>query len=431
MATNAHLRRMFSVMALRKLFIFISIVFVQTSFAADTTKVLFIGNSITYFNAMPETFEAIANERGNPTKVTVYAPGGTGFVHHVEDPEVYAHFEMDAWDFIVLQPGSNESPGYSFPIEETLDRARVMLDSIQANNSCAQVLFYEISYGVWGASEEDLATYNETMGLIRANLTLMADSTSRYFAPAGESMRAAWNADPSTLLWGSTGDIHPNTLGSYLIACTFYATIFQKPTLGTTYYATLTEEEALKYQEIADTTVLDAMESWRINTYNSHPSANVSISNDTLYYENTSVNMDSVYWDFGDGNFSFESAGSHHYSEELEEVTVKLIAYWGSCVDTLCYFLHLDTSVGEDKLEWGENDLFSVYPNPGNNTLNIRLAKEIPNCFVQFYNQFGALAYSSEGLTIDVSNLPSGIYYLRLVSQDGSIASQQVRWFKE
>lgn len=422
---------MSSVMALRHLFILISIVFVQASFAADTTKVLFIGNSITYFNAMPETFEAIANERGNPTKVTVYAPGGTGFVHHVEDPEVYAHFAMEAWDYIVLQPGSNESPGYSFPIEETLDRAHIMLDSIEAVNSCARVLFYEISYGVWGASEEDLETYNETMGLIRANLTLMADSTSHYFAPAGESMRAAWNADQSTLLWGGTGDIHPNTLGSYLIACTFYATIFQKPTLGSSHYATLTEEEAVKYQEIADTTVLNAMESWRINTYNSHPSANVSISSDTLYYENTSVNMDSAYWDFGDGNFSFESAGSNHYSEELEEVTVKLITYWGSCVDTLCYPLHIDASVGVDKLVWGQDDLFSVYPNPGNDILNIRLAKEIPNYTIQFYNQLGALVYSTAEPTINVSSLPSGIYFLRLVSQDGSIASQQVRWIKK
>jgi len=31
--------------------------------AQDTTKVLFIGNSITYYNNMPQTFEAIANDK--------------------------------------------------------------------------------------------------------------------------------------------------------------------------------------------------------------------------------------------------------------------------------------------------------------------------------------------------------------------------------
>jgi len=66
-----------------------------SSNAQDTTKVLFIGNSITYFNNMPQTFESIANSKGDPTEVTIYAPGGTGFINHVNDPNVFNYFQQE------------------------------------------------------------------------------------------------------------------------------------------------------------------------------------------------------------------------------------------------------------------------------------------------------------------------------------------------
>lgn len=49
--------------------------------AQNIKNILFIGNSITYFNNMPQTFESIANDKGDAASVTVYAPGGTGFIN--------------------------------------------------------------------------------------------------------------------------------------------------------------------------------------------------------------------------------------------------------------------------------------------------------------------------------------------------------------
>ncbi len=79
---------------------------------------------------MPQTFESIANSKGDPTEVTVYAPGGTGFINHVIDQNVYNLFHAGSWDYVVLQPGSNESPGYSEPIDATLSRAKTLKDFI-------------------------------------------------------------------------------------------------------------------------------------------------------------------------------------------------------------------------------------------------------------------------------------------------------------
>lgn len=71
------------------------------------------------------------------------------------------------------------------------------------------------------------------MDLIRTNLDDLSDSTKLFFAPAGEAIRTAWNISQTEMLWGGNEDIHPNDKGSYIIACTFYASIFQKKSLGT------------------------------------------------------------------------------------------------------------------------------------------------------------------------------------------------------
>ena len=301
--------------------------------AQDTTRVLFIGNSLTYFNNMPQTFEAIANSKGDPTIVTMHAPGGTGFSHHITNPTVFNYFRQGNWDYIVLQPGSNESPGYSEPINSTLTRARILKDSINLYNPCAKVLYYEISYGVWGNTEANLTSYNNTMDLIRTNLEYLADSTKSYFAPAGEVIRKAWNTDQSIMLWGGVGDIHPNSIGSYMIACTFYSTIYQKNSFGTNITTSLTPTEASYYQQLADSIVLNHFSDWRINTYNSFTDFNYTINQSNVTFTSTSENIDSLHWNFGDGNFSNSTPSNHTYNQS-NDYTVTLSTYKDGCLDT-------------------------------------------------------------------------------------------------
>ena len=71
-------------------------------------KILFIGNSITYFNDMPNLFKEISNSKGKNVIVDSHTPGGTGFVDHVDNPTVYGLFKNNTWDAVVLQPGSGE-----------------------------------------------------------------------------------------------------------------------------------------------------------------------------------------------------------------------------------------------------------------------------------------------------------------------------------
>lgn len=392
----------------------------------DTTNVLFIGNSITYFNDMPQVFEDIANSKNDTTAVTVYAPGGTGFIHHVNDVNVYNHFKTGNWDYVVLQPGSNESPGYSEPIDMTLLRSRQLKDSILYYNPCAKIVFYEISYGVWGSTTDNLIQYNETMDLIKQNLTLLADSTEQCFAPAGEALKTAWNDDQSVMLWGGNGDIHPNAKGSYITACAFYSTIFKKPSLGTQVLGGLSYQEANAYQVLADTTVLNHLQDWRIGTYDLIPGFSYTTNGiDIVNFFDNSLNADSVSWDFGDGTTSNLLNPIHTYYS-IGGYDIIHTAYKNGCAKDTMHSLVVEML----SLNELTDDLnYLVYPNPSEGIFSIKLPISNEQYKVKIITTSGVVIVQNElsnesYFEIDLSDQPKGLYYINVTSNGSSVTQK-------
>ena len=306
---------------------------------AQKKKVLFIGNSITYFNNMPFTFEAIANSKGDSVEVVQYAPGGTGFVNHVADPNVYAHFKQENWDFVILQPGSNESPGFSYAISETITRGKQLQDSIYKYSPCAKIVIYEIAYGIVDSTQASFTQFLQRQALIKNNITEMADSLNVMFAPVGESFLTSMNTNSSHFLWGNYFDIHPNAKGSYLAACTFYATLFNKPSLGTPELAFLSNSDALYLQGIADQVTLTTPSDWRIGTYNLTVDFQFlhDVQDSTkIQFTSLAQNYDSLYWNFGDQTHSTLYDPLKDYTNGVSEVfDVYHVGYKNGCSDTV------------------------------------------------------------------------------------------------
>ncbi len=397
------------------LFLFIILINSIIVYAQDTTNVLFIGNSITYFNNMPQTFEDMANDRGDATSVTVYAPGGTGFINHVNDPNVYNKFRQGIWDFVVLQPGSNESPGYSETREQTLMRLKILKDSIMKYNPCAKILLYEISYGVWGNTAANLMTYNNTMDLIRSNCEYWADSTQIFFAPAGESIRTAWNNDSSNMLWVGTGNVHPNAKGSYIIACSLYAAIYQKNSTGTSVISSLTQSEASEYQQLADSIVLNHLSDWRINTYYQFTDFTYDINEQTVSFNSISQNIDSLIWHFGDNTTSVTPITNHTYGQ-AGAYTVLLTTYKETCIETVSKEININAT-GTQVILAPFSPL--VYPNPFTNRLYIKVTDTGSIENIRIYNLMGQdctnlvlINANNSNIEINTSKLPGGGYII-------------------
>jgi hypothetical protein len=64
------------------------------------------------------------------------------------------------------------------------------------------------------------------------------------------------------------------------------------------------------------------------------------------------------------------------------------------------------------------NDFVQVFPNPANNTINLRFNSNIVNLQTELINSSGQIIYKGLANTIDVSSFSTGIYFLKIDADD-------------
>ena len=226
-------------------------------------RVLFVGNSLTYYNDMPQLFAGIANDKGYRVEVDSYTVGGTGLAEMLASGEVLRLIESDRWDKLVLQPGTGESSGGSIHTDSSAWVVRRLVDALHAVNPYAKVCLYEISNGVTpGDGSGDYDYYLYTQQRILDTVTKIARLAEIPLAPAGECFREHYATRHDLMLHSVFNDIHPNLAGSYLVACAIFETLYEVPVVPCGYYGNLDQEQAEYLQQIADTVVLPNRERW-------------------------------------------------------------------------------------------------------------------------------------------------------------------------
>ena len=182
--------------------------------APQEMRVLFIGNSLTYWNDLPAIVQAMgkAGKRSKLKVATVAYPD-----HSLEDHwnrgEALRAIKENKWDWIVLQQG----PSASVEGRASLLRyASMFVDQIRAVGS------QPVLFSVWpnriraGDMERSIESY-----------TLAAKQTNALLIPAGRAWQIAWQLDPKLNLYDADG-LHPGKEGSYLAALVFYKTFFSQ-----------------------------------------------------------------------------------------------------------------------------------------------------------------------------------------------------------
>lgn len=174
-------------------------------------KVLFIGNSHTYFNDMPYIFKLICQENNIDVDVTMLAHGYKGLDFHKKEPEVRFNILYGGYDYIVLQDlqgGFDEKS-----LNSSVDTIKTYIDKTDSKL---------VLYMPWTIKSE--REKQQQMADAYINL---AKRLSVLVAPVG-------------LVWWEFKDIHPeielyfkddkhaSQIGSTLVAYTIYRTIFNK-----------------------------------------------------------------------------------------------------------------------------------------------------------------------------------------------------------
>lgn len=394
----------------------LSLVVLYMSFYAtsQTKTVLFIGNSYTAVNDLPNLVYNIALANGDTIYYEANTPGGSYFNAHKTNPTTLAKIAIRDWDYVVLQEQS-QLPALPLAIagdDYSPPSATDLCDLIRENDSCTDIVFYM----TWGRKEGDasfcadvpeMCTYEGMQLLLRDAYIGFAEENNAAVAPAGMGWKSVIDDDPTIELYSVDGS-HPNINGSYLTACIFYATLFQESPIGNTFHAGITDELALYLQTKAHAIVFDSLETWRIGEGDLLASYS-SILTDYFEYEFscTSENADTWEWTINGAFFSGETVtydfpGPGDYS-------VQLIV--SNACDTLIFNDTLEVAaagIEEDHL------ITKIYPNPIGSIFTIyNPNREI----VEIYDIFGrkiVVLENSEILDIDSENWISGTYIVRI-----------------
>lgn len=194
-------------------------------------KILFIGNSFTYCNDMPEIFSALCEGAGIPVQVESITKGGW-YLSRYADPadEMYpaiAAAAQQEWDYVILQ---DQSLNPAVNKEEFLAAARKLASMFP----CRKKLVFYQSWAYEEGSEKlhsTNLTYHQMHALLRDAYREAAQENNALCVPAGDAFRLAHDQYYYKFDLYRADAFHPSILGSYMIACTFFGTLTGKSPL--------------------------------------------------------------------------------------------------------------------------------------------------------------------------------------------------------
>ncbi|RXM38423.1 hypothetical protein BOQ62_17855 [Chryseobacterium sp. CH21] len=399
---------------LKKLFFLIFTGFSILSFC-QSDEVLFIGNSVTYFNDMPEIFKNISASKGKNVSITTHTPGGTGFVNHVDDPVLYQKIRSKNYKYVIMQPGTAESAGHSYPVSITAERGRKIKDSIRKYSPCSKIFLYEIPYGVPSANEYN--TYFTFQQKIKDSITKMSNLMQVEMVPAGESAKQYYNTSQDLALHGSYNDIHPGPKGSYLVAASMYSAIFQDHVFPSTFYNGIPQNTAENFQNIADLVFFNNPAQWNSNAFHLHADFVAGANGTTVNFTNHSANFTSILWNFGDGTTSSSLHPVHQYTSS-GNYTVTLTVTKNSCSETFTKIINIG-SLGTTDINVQPEVTF--YPNPVTEICYIKSKEKIKTIVLYDMTQRQLADWKNlhvYNTKIDFSTYSKGAYIISILYEN-------------
>lgn len=208
-----------------------------TAVPKDTSDVLCIGNSFTYYNGTPYMLKEIAWNEGHLLRVTASLKGGRTFGQHLALPISRFTVNRGGYDFAFLQDQSQNVAKFA---SDTSKYAQVnkdfqeLLDKVYARSPKCCVMLE----GTWAYKNNDFGgfgSYEAFDSLMLAGAVDMArmanEKNSDYQVAAsliGQAFKMVREGDSGIeLSWKDNH--HQSEYGSYLKACVNYLMMFGEP----------------------------------------------------------------------------------------------------------------------------------------------------------------------------------------------------------
>ena len=415
---------------------------------AQVDSVLFVGNSYTAYNNLPNLFANLAQSGGDTFFVESITGGGFTFELHATTASHVAKMQSREWDYFILQEQSMvPTIDYHFAAI-TQSYAPALINHLEMVNPCGQALFFMTWGRKNGGKQCDpwnthcsvaFSDFDHMQDTLKSRYLQVASANAGGVSPVGEAWRLALS-DTTGLDLHTSDNSHPNLKGSYLAACVHYASITKKSPVGLSFTSTLNTGMAHYLQRKAAEAVLDSLTRYNLDTVDAYVSQEICAGDsvvlgpsvyrspgryqDTLTTLNACDSVVQLRLTVLDTNQT-----SRSYTVQTD-TTINGITYTSDTIfnDTLQNQAGCDSIVeitltfdpqSVDKLLGGN---LQLYPNPASSRVTLETQDLAGLKRYRLQSTTGATirsgAFTEQRHQIPVDDLPKGLYFLELIHQE-------------
>jgi len=184
----------------------------------DSKQFLFIGNSLTYTNNLPEILENIAINFDKNVETTSLCYPNYGLEDHWNDGKIQKLINRGKFDYIIIQQG---------PSSQNVGKEMLIDYGTKIKTICDKKGSQLVFFMVWPSKN-----YYYTFNGVIANYKLAAEINDALLFPVGEIWQAYDEIKNLESLYSIDG-FHPSKTGSFLSALTMFKTIYPNKDLNT------------------------------------------------------------------------------------------------------------------------------------------------------------------------------------------------------
>jgi len=196
-------------------------------------KVLFVGNSYIYYNDLPGAVVALAEARNERPKLIVdqVTVGGATLESLWADGSAAAKVRSTDWDVVVLQERRGRPVDRTGPDGFGGDYGRNTLfvpyarKFNQAIRDRGAITMFLMTWKV-------PALADTTQDLWTDSIDALAKDLKAEVSPAGRALEMVLRQKPTFPFYADGYPGHPTPVGTYLVACCFYAALYGKDPTG-------------------------------------------------------------------------------------------------------------------------------------------------------------------------------------------------------
>ncbi|MEH6535898.1 MAG: DUF4886 domain-containing protein [Psychroserpens sp.] len=195
---------------------------------SDTTRILFIGNSYTYYNSLPELVKAITEEKfpDQVIEIRMVSQGGMTLKGHWQEKEALQAIRSDHWDYVILQEQSKLGMGVMIDDDIYFGQTDLFFEyarkfDVEIKKADAKTVFFM----TWSVSSRP-----EEQEILTHAYSTIAKELNATLAPIGLVWDQLRSSDQFNFY--EMDGSHPSPMGSYLAATTIFSSLFEVSPLG-------------------------------------------------------------------------------------------------------------------------------------------------------------------------------------------------------